>query len=87
MVKFLDRLQKPVCFVAHNGNRFDYPILKKHIERLKQKFLNNIFCIDSLHAFRDILTKNNEILNQKEVKKNTELETKDGSSSITDLEL
>lgn len=31
---FISRLQQPVCIVAHNGNRFDFPILKKQITNL-----------------------------------------------------
>lgn len=28
---FLHRLNKPICLVAHNGFRFDYPILKRQL--------------------------------------------------------
>lgn len=31
---FLNQLNKPVCLVAHNGNGFDYPILKKQLAKL-----------------------------------------------------
>lgn len=31
---FLKQLQKPVCLVAHNGNAFDYPILKVQLRAL-----------------------------------------------------
>lgn len=54
---FLSRLSKPICFVAHNGNFFDYPILRTHIESIKAEmdFLDDIYCVDSLLAFREIL--------------------------------
>lgn len=29
---FLQRLTPPICFAAHNGNRFDYPIFLWEIE-------------------------------------------------------
>lgn len=58
---FLSRLSKPICFVAHNGNFFDYPILRTHIESVQVEagveFPEDIYCIDSLLAFRDILNK------------------------------
>lgn len=31
---FLRRLKKPVCLIAHNGNNFDFPILKAEINKL-----------------------------------------------------
>lgn len=31
---FFNQLNKPICLVAHNGNRFDYPILKEHLNKL-----------------------------------------------------
>lgn len=34
ITQFILRLQQPVCVVAHNGNRFDFPILKKQITKL-----------------------------------------------------
>lgn len=33
---FLGRLPQPVCLVAHNGNRFDFPILQKHLINCKE---------------------------------------------------
>lgn len=34
---FLNQLKKPVCLVAHNGNKFDYPILAQHLKKLVNK--------------------------------------------------
>lgn len=31
---FFNQLNKPICLVAHNGNKFDYPILKEHLKKL-----------------------------------------------------
>lgn len=31
---FLNRLKKPICLVAHNGHRFDFPIFKAEIDKL-----------------------------------------------------
>lgn len=32
--RFLNQLKKPVCLVAHNGNKFDYPILARQLKNL-----------------------------------------------------
>lgn len=31
---FMNRLQAPICLVAHNGNKFDYPILRKQLDEV-----------------------------------------------------
>ncbi|KAJ8967895.1 hypothetical protein NQ314_002586 [Rhamnusium bicolor] len=51
---FLNHNPKPICFVAHNGDNFDYPILRREIENVESSLLNDIFCIDSLAAFRNL---------------------------------
>ncbi len=35
---FLNRLRGPICLIAHNGLKFDFPILKSEIERLEKVF-------------------------------------------------
>ncbi|GLV42790.1 uncharacterized protein CBL_03530 [Carabus blaptoides fortunei] len=59
LINFVARLLQPVCLVAHNGFKFDYPILRNHIELVGKTFPDNVVCIDSLLAFRDILTQPN----------------------------
>lgn len=49
---FLHRLQSPACLVAHNGNRFDFVILKKELEALKAQLPDNTYCVDSLPLFQ-----------------------------------
>lgn len=49
---FLQRLQSPTCLVAHNGNRFDFIILKKELEALNAQLPDNTYCIDSLPLFQ-----------------------------------
>lgn len=36
ITQFLDRLPGNICFVAHNGNRFDYPIFLSEIDKLQK---------------------------------------------------
>ncbi|XP_039450796.1 three prime repair exonuclease 2 [Culex pipiens pallens] len=54
IVLFLERLQSPTCLVAHNGNRFDFPILKKELEALKAHLPDATYCIDSLPLFQTL---------------------------------
>lgn len=51
---FLD-LPKPVSLVAHNGNRYDFPLLMAELHRVKcaDKFAD-VQCVDTLVAIRDI---------------------------------
>lgn len=60
--KFLDLQSKPVCFVAHNGNRFDYPILRAELSKTNQFVFDGILCIDSLQMFKDIQKQQNNRL-------------------------
>lgn len=52
--QFLESQEKPICLVAHNGNRFDFPILKTEIHRTGEQLLDDVLCIDSLEAFRNL---------------------------------
>ncbi|CAH2097952.1 unnamed protein product [Euphydryas editha] len=51
---FLD-LPKPVCLVAHNGNRFDYKIIKSEYKNVNAELPKDLLCVDSLKAFKVIL--------------------------------
>jgi hypothetical protein len=51
---FLNQLQQPVCVIAHNGNRFDFPILKKQFQKFGSNILDRFLCCDSLQLFRKL---------------------------------
>lgn len=51
---FLNHLQQPICLVAHNGKRFDYPLLRNHCQLLNKSLPDSILCCDSLDIFRKI---------------------------------
>ncbi|XP_056648385.1 three-prime repair exonuclease 1 isoform X2 [Diorhabda sublineata] len=62
---FLSHNPQPICLVAHNGNHFDYPLFKREIEKTNCSLLDNILCVDSLLAFREIeKNQRNEITKQ-----------------------
>ncbi|CAK1591415.1 unnamed protein product [Parnassius mnemosyne] len=52
---FLEELPKPVCLVAHNGNRFDFKILLAEYKDADAKFPDDLLCVDSLSGFKKVL--------------------------------
>ncbi|XP_046973759.1 three prime repair exonuclease 2-like [Vanessa cardui] len=64
IVAFLD-FPKPVCLVAHNGNRFDFKIIKNEFATAKAVLPRGLYCVDSLKAFKEILKDN--VLNELEI--------------------
>ncbi|XP_058834143.1 uncharacterized protein LOC131691625 [Topomyia yanbarensis] len=78
IVLFLERLQSPTCLVAHNGNRFDFIILKKELEALDAKLPDDVYCVDSLPLFRHLA----------QVKKQSERAANENAKNkLADLEL
>jgi len=58
-VLFLRRLEAPVCLVAHNGSRFDFPLLAAELQSTGCSPLlvvNNepVLCVDTWEMFRDL---------------------------------
>lgn len=56
---FLRRLEPPVCLVAHNGSRFDFPLLAAELQSTGCSPLllvsnQPIWCIDTWEMFRDL---------------------------------
>ncbi|CAI4222803.1 unnamed protein product [Auanema sp. JU1783] len=54
---FLDGLKKPICFVAHNGLKFDFRILLAEMKRANidvRENLGGCFFADSIYAFKSV---------------------------------
>ncbi|XP_066249971.1 three prime repair exonuclease 2 [Euwallacea similis] len=51
---FLKHSPKPVCLVAHYGNKFDFPILRTAILKTGVGLMEDIACIDSIETFREL---------------------------------
>lgn len=58
---FLTRLDPPVCLLAHNGIRFDFPLLRAQLQsfsgpdfRLLDCRNSAILCADTLHLFTEL---------------------------------
>ena len=63
MQQFLSTLAPPVCLVAHNGDRFDFPVLNKELKLAGITFKSNVLCCDSLKFLRMHFSKKNEMKN------------------------
>jgi hypothetical protein len=65
LISFFNQLQAPICLIAHNGNLFDFKILKTEVDRLKSSLPDSIYCCDSLQIFRkidEIIEQNKRVL-------------------------
>ena len=56
---FLSCLPSPVSLVAHNGNHYDFPLLKAEMEKAGKQLGTQILCVDSYVGIKEIL-KNRE---------------------------
>lgn len=67
--KFLDHLQKPVVLIAHNGDGFDFKLLKRYSEKLQTHLDDQLMCCDSISIFRKIHEESqiDEIKNDEEI--------------------
>ena len=52
---FLSALPSPVCLVAHNGNAYDFPLLKAELGKLGVELNSGTLCADSLLGIKEIL--------------------------------
>lgn len=52
--KFLSRLKKPVCLLAHNGCKFDFVLLQTELFRNGIRFMPDLLCADTLLAFQSL---------------------------------
>ena len=60
---FLSLLPAPVCLVAHNGNDYDFPLLKAELDKIGMQLKSNILCIDSYVGIREMFKKEKDIVN------------------------
>ena len=62
---FLQNLPQPICLVAHNGNKYDFPLLKAELVNVNSELTSNILTIDSLEALRHVF---DNIYQEREIK-------------------
>ena len=51
---FLDRLPAPLCLIAHNGDLYDFPLLKSELEKAGINLPSNTLCADSYVGIKEI---------------------------------
>lgn len=51
LASFLALLARPVCLVAHNGHRFDFPLLKRELDAADIQLEIDLLVCDSWHFF------------------------------------
>ena len=54
---FLAHLPGPLCLVAHNGDRYDFPLFKAELEKAKTTLLTTTLCTDSYVGIQEIYKK------------------------------
>ena len=83
---FLAHLTPPLCLVAHNGDKYDFPLLKAELEKVGITLPINTLCADSYLGIREIISRKEQIMHS-----NTEnitdglLDTKIADFSLTQL--
>lgn len=45
IINFINRQKAPTCFVAYNGNNFDYPIFLSELKTIDKVFIIHSFMI------------------------------------------
>ena len=53
---FFEQLPPPICLLAHNGHKYDFPLLAAELLRVGRHLSEHILCADTLDGFRDILS-------------------------------
>ena len=58
---FLGYLPQPICLVAHNGNQYDFPLLKAELEKVGMALPSDTLCADSYLGIKEIFRKREEV--------------------------
>jgi len=62
--KFIQLQKEPVCLVAHNGNKFDFPILKAAVNDTGQELSSKLLCVDSLDLFQQVFARQSQMMEE-----------------------
>ena len=54
--RFLARLEGPVCLAAHNGDKFDFPLLQAELAKCGAGLSEDLLCVDSYLGCRKIFS-------------------------------
>ena len=59
---FLSRLSAPLCLVAHNGDKYDFPLLKAELEKAGITLPFHTLCADSYLGIKEIVSRKEEVI-------------------------
>ena len=62
---FLASLPSPICLVAHNGNLYDFPLLKAEMKKAGIDLLYETLCADSYVGIKEIFKNRGKVQNDK----------------------
>ena len=78
---FLENLPQPIILVAHNGLKYDYPLMKAELVNIGlQNLTDNVYIVDSLAALKHIF--NNKLQDQDNLFEDDLFEKEDFNSDI-----
>ncbi|KZC12749.1 PREDICTED: uncharacterized protein LOC107190834 [Dufourea novaeangliae] len=67
VINFINQLTPPTCFVAYNGNKFDYPIFLWELQNINKVVSEDILSIDMLNLIKDFFSIKGNPLKQENV--------------------
>ncbi|XP_033308602.1 three-prime repair exonuclease 1 isoform X2 [Bombus bifarius] len=56
VLNFINRLAAPACFIAYNGNNYDYPIFLSEFKNIEKNFSENVLSIDMMHLVKEFFS-------------------------------
>ena len=59
---FLAHLTPPLCLVAHNGDKYDFPLLKAELEKAGITLPFHTLCADSYLGIKEIVSRKEEVI-------------------------
>ena len=59
---FLSRLSAPLCLVAHNGDKYDFPLLKAELQKVGITLPFHTLCADSYLGIKEIVSRKEEVI-------------------------
>ena len=58
---FLAHLPGPICLVAHNGDQYDFPLLKAELKKIGTSLPSDTLCADSYPGLKEIFRERERI--------------------------
>ncbi|XP_034191406.1 uncharacterized protein LOC117609325 isoform X1 [Osmia lignaria lignaria] len=83
VMNFINRQTPPTCFVAYNGNNFDYPIFLSELKNINKDVSGDVLSIDMLNLIKDFFSlKENAIENRNDIQTTSSMSNKEDIKSL-----